>query len=138
MSYKQAIITYITGLGRRNGHANPDKTNTGSIMAEVFQWQTAHQIVEARLKAAKERLREVIKEPPTKPGIAILGESPMFTAMATVKKGAQRFDRDVFIDAVIERWPEIKRHELVEIAAASIKVAAPATTITIVERGGQE
>lgn len=140
MTHKGAILKYLRGLGKRNGHVNPDsKDNMGQYLGEIFMWSVAKKFVDDEYKKAWETV-ETVGLVPDKDKLRQspdtekqLFESPSYACNAKVSKPMRRFKKDVFIGRLAKKY-KLDAAELKMLADSCMEEGNPSVSLSVVER----
>ena len=132
-SYQTKIVSALSKLGS-NGTASPDKSNSGTLLADAFLWDTVEAYAKKRSAAAWDVLeKELDIKRPEDPGSHILASTPSFVATAKVSQPVRRFSVDELAKAMKAKYrvPEPTTKEMCEQAKVPGK---PSCAFEIVEK----
>lgn len=143
-SFRASIVHYISALGSKNGHINPDKKhNSGNYLGDLFIWNTAKkycetmiadiegQMLREKLVKDKEKLRKEAGN--SYPYENVVCESPSFVLVGKVQTPRSSFDKDAFIQKV-SVGHKIPKHKLIELAEGCVKKSAAPVSMSIMEK----
>jgi hypothetical protein len=112
-AYAEALNTYIEAIGTKaSGVVNPDRSNEGTLLCDIYTWQTIEKIAKAKHAAAWEAAQGeggfVADDNPIRNlyvvGEHIVAESPCFTAMIELQAPRETFNKDEFIKRVCKKY----------------------------------
>lgn len=132
-SYQARIISALNKLGH-NGTANPDKSNTGSLLGEAFLWDEIVRFAKARSDSAWSKLEaEGLIEAPTGTGEHALLTSSNFVCTAKVSNPVKRFSADTLALMLKKQYkiPEPVSKLMIEEAKQPTR---PNVTYSIIEK----
>ena len=135
-TYAGAITKYLSGLGKRNGHSNPDNsTNTAPLMADAFLWDTAAKYCKQQATAAWKALDTAIPSPDPVPGQeTIAAESQCFALVYKFSKPVRRFNQDALVSYLKRTHGFSDAQAAAALDAAKVE-SSPTTTTRVVEKG---
>lgn len=139
MLFKTHIVKFLTGLGRKNGHMNPDLSNTGAFLGNIYLWEEATSYCKARAESAWKNLEaekdlyDFTKDEKRIKGDYTLMTSTKFTLNLKMSAPRKTFKAEAVIEYLTEKkkWKLTDAQALVEACTTEGK---PSKTYTIIEK----
>ena len=125
MSILQALLTV------RNDVQPKSSNNLDSVQFDYHFWTDLEKVVKRQREQAKAALLKCAKNP-DKIGVIIRGG--LYNTEHKATNPRRTFDKDVYIDLLAKKFPEISRWELVALATEAVVDGTVSHTYTVVAK----